>query len=657
MPGLRASCRASELRRPALRMDAAYFVPSSQPMRLRTALCLPFTLNTRSTQAQLAAGSFARCLSTKGKQGRKRGGKAARPRTAVREIRVPEICHAEHLATLLQQPVPRVMEVIGSADEAISSPLQPLGTELIELVAMEFGAIAQIVELDAHSRPLASEEERGSLSIRPPVVALMGHVDHGKTSLLDAFRGSAVAMGEAGGITQAISAFTIDEGTERAITFIDTPGHELFSAMRMRGATATDIVVLVVAVNAGVQPTTIQAIDYAREMELPVVVVANKIDRDGSDAALQRISGQLLSHGLQVEELGGEAPLVGVSAIKGTNLDLLREQLLLQAEMLELHTEHEGPAEGIVLEASTHKGLGVLASVLVRRGRLQLSDHLVVGTTYGRVRSIQGEHGRLKQALPSSAVLIAGLKEAPSAGDEFLVLPSEARAREVAEFRELKAQIEQGAIDKAPARVSRDAPSVPVVPAILKADCQGGLEALLEGAAHFPTDRVALKAVKAGIGSFTDSDLDLAHSIGAMLVGFNVSVPNKIRDHAQKLGLTIHSHKIIYEAIEALKVALEDAIPPLLEDVVLGTAEVRQIFTLTLTAKERKEGMFKKTNVAGSQVTSGEILVGAKVRVLRGEDVVFDGSPVSIKHFKEDIHKAKKGTECGIILSKFGEFQ
>lgn len=192
------------------------------------------------------------------------------------------------------------MEVIGSADEAISSPLQPLGTELIELVAMDFGAIAQIVELDAHSRPLASEEERGSLPIRPPVVALMGHVDHGKTSLLDAFRGSAIAMGEAGGITQAISAFTIDEGTERAITFIDTPGHELFSAMRMRGATATDIVVLVVAVNAGVQPTTIQAIEYAREMELPVVVVANKIDRDGSDAALQRISGQLLSHGLQV---------------------------------------------------------------------------------------------------------------------------------------------------------------------------------------------------------------------------------------------------------------------------------------------------------------------------------------------------------------------
>ena len=315
------------------------------------------------------------------------GGSGSGSKRKAAAVSVPELCTADRLAQALGTPVQKVMDAAEEMGEPLDSSSHPLPRELMELIGLEFNTTVSVVEVDLGRRPPPSEEEEQKLPLRPPVVTLMGHVDHGKTSLLDAFRGSSIAAGEAGGITQAISAFTVDEGTEQAITFIDTPGHEFFSAMRQRGATATDIVILVVAVNAGVQPTTVQAIEYAREMGAPVIVAANKIDRDGSEAARLRLGQQLLEAGLQVEEFGGEVPMIGISATQRTNLDQLREAVLLQAEMMELRSEREGPAEAIVLEASVRKGLGVVATLMVQRGCLKPSDCVVVGSGYGKARA------------------------------------------------------------------------------------------------------------------------------------------------------------------------------------------------------------------------------------------------------------------------------
>ena len=333
-------------------------------------------------------------------------------------------------------------------------------------------------------------------------------------------------------------------------------------------------------------------------------------------------------------------------------------QVLLQAEMLELHAEREGPAEGIVLEASPQKGLGIVSTVLVQRGKLRASDFLVVGNTYGKVRAMQGENGdRVKEALPAMAVRLAGLRDCPSAGDELLVMPSEVRAREVAEFRQRRAELEKLAELSMPTRLDRNAAEVPLVPAIVKADSQGALEALQEGVAHFPTNRVRFKPIRSGIGPLTEADVTFAASMGASVVGFGMQVPGKIEAQAEQAGVQVHSHKVIYHVIDAVKDLLEAAIPPVYEDVELGSATVQQTFTLTLKTRERKAGMSKFTQVAGSKVTTGEISRSAKVRVLRDEAMVHEGSVVSLKRFKEDVARVKQGSDCGVILADFGDFQ
>jgi len=503
---------------------------------------------------------------------------------------------------------------------------------------------------------LDDDDASADLLRRPPVVTVMGHVDHGKTSLLDAFRGSKVAEGEAGGITQGISAFIVDPGTPRAITFIDTPGHELFAAMRQRGATATDLILLVVAIESGVQDTTREAIRYALDSGTPLVVAANKADKAGADEQIEKLKQQLLQEGVMLEGMGGEVPLVPVSATKRMNLDELRDTLLLQAELLELHAPPTGRAEGVVIEATVHKGLGHLTTALVQSGRLKVGDHVVVGTTYGKVRVLQDESGnKMSEALPSTPVRFSGLKDLPSSGDELIVVESEKRAREVSEFRSDKLVLEREAA--ASQRRGRRVRNVIQVPVVIKADSQGSLEAVKEGLAHYPTSLVELSTVRAAVGAFSEGDIQLAASVKADMIGFNVPISKKLDVLATQAGVTVRSYDVIYKLVDGVKEVLEAKIPPAIDSVATGKAEVQEVFQLTLNRKDRREGMFKKTFVAGSRVVSGQAAATSKVAVMRGEEQLYDGHVISLKHFKQEVKTLKKGAECGIILHEFGEFE
>lgn len=533
-----------------------------------------------------------------------------------------------------------------------------LSAELIELIALESGVTVQTVgEIkDARRRPPPSPDELAALPLRPPVVTIMGHVDHGKTSMLDAFRGSELCAAEAGGITQTISAFLVDADGAEAMTFIDTPGHEFFSSMRQRGAHATDVVLLVVALDAGMQPTTIQAIQFAQEMGAPIVVAANKVDVPGNDKLMSKLHQQLLQHGLHPEELGGDVSVIPVSATKRLNLDTLREALLLHAEMLELHAEGAGPAEGVVLEAQMQKGLGVLATVLVQRGVLRRGDHVVAGTSYGRVKLLQDEEGRTAtQATPSVPVRVSGLRELPRAGDELLVMPSEQRAREVCEYRLARASAE--AREATSHAVGRKRGAARLVPVLLKADTQGGLEAVREGLSHFPKQQVELRYVRSGVGPLTAADVEFAETLDAAVLGYNVQVPHKVELYAEKLLVPVHAHKVIYSLVDSAKDILEAAIPPRLEDVTTGTVEVLQVFELILNAKDRKEGMSKRTKVAGCKVSVGEATFNSLARVERDGELLHEGKVVSLRHFKQEVRTVRKGSECGMVLANWSDLR
>ena len=577
--------------------------------------------------------------------------------SAARVAKLPDRCTAERLARELKMPLQALLRQARALGENAEGDTV-LSAELIELIGLESGVTVQTVgEIkDARRRPPPPPEELASLPLRPPVVTIMGHVDHGKTSMLDAFRGSELCAAEAGGITQTISAFQVDADSAEAMTFIDTPGHEFFSAMRQRGAHATDVVLLVVALDAGVQPTTVQAIQFAQEMEAPIVVAANKVDVPGNDKLMGKLHQQLLQHGLHPEELGGDVSVVPVSATRRLGLDKLREALLLHAEMLELHAEDAGAAEGLVLEAQMQKGMGVLATVLVQRGVLRRGDHVVAGTSYGRVKVLHDEEGRqAKQATPSVPVRVSGLRELPRAGDELLVMPSEQRAREVCEYRVARSSAE--ASEATQRSVGRKRGSARLVPVLLKADTQGALEAVREGLSHFPKQRVEMRYVRTGVGPLTAADVEFAETLDAAVLGYNVTVPHKVELYAEKLLVPVHAHKVIYSLVDAAKEILEAAIPPRLEDVATGAAEVLQVFELTLNGKDRKEGMSKRTKVAGCKVNTGEATVNSRARVERGGEVVHEGKVISLKHFKQEVRTVRKGSECGMVLANYSDLR
>jgi len=481
---------------------------------------------------------------------------------------------------------------------------------------------------------------------RPPIVTVMGHVDHGKTSILDAIRKSDVASGEAGGITQHIGAYSVMHG-DRSITFLDTPGHEAFSSMRARGAKVTDIVVLVVAADDGVMPQTIEAISHAKDAKVPLIVAVNKIDKHNVN--FDRVYTELTEHGIQAEEWGGDTQFVKCSALKGQGIDDLLEAIVLQAEVLDLRASEDGRAEGAVIEAHLDKGRGPVATLVVQRGTLVPGDFVVCGTEIGRVRAMVDHNGKqLKKAGPSQAVEIIGLGGVPMAGDKFNVVQDERTAREAADFRSEQARRDASRKSSAAtledllARVKSD--EIPEVPIIVKGDTQGSVEAICESILKLSTPKVRNKVIHSAVGGVTESDLTLASASKAIVIAFNVRAARGMEDYAEKSGVLIRYFNIIYDIVDALKSIMVGKLPPIVNEVVTGHAEVRKTISVP-----------KMGTVAGSAVIDGKITRNAHCRLIRDSIVVYQGKLGSLRRFKDDVKEVVQGYECGIGIEGYND--
>ncbi|MGO9446886.1 MAG: translation initiation factor IF-2, partial [Thiobacillaceae bacterium] len=483
---------------------------------------------------------------------------------------------------------------------------------------------------------------------RAPVVTVMGHVDHGKTSLLDYIRRAKVAASEAGGITQHIGAYHV-ETPKGMITFLDTPGHEAFTAMRARGAKVTDLVVLVVAADDGVMPTTIEAIHHAKAAGQPILVAVNKIDKP--DANPERIRQELASQQVVPEEWGGDAMFVDVSAKTGQGIDNLLEAILLQAEVLELKAPTLAPAKGVIIEARLDKGRGPVATLLVQSGTLKRGDVILAGPAFGRVRAMFDENSKnINQAGPSIPVEIQGLSEVPNAGDDALVLPDERKAREIALFRQGKyrdvklAKQQAAKLENMFEQMAEG--EAKQMPLILKADVQGSYEGLANALQKLSTAEVKVNIIHSGVGAITESDINLALASKAVVIGFNVRADAQARKLAESAGVEIRYYNIIYEAVDEVKAALAGLLSPERKENVLGQVEIRQVFQVP-----------KVGAVAGCMVLSGSVRRGARVRLLRDNVVLFDGELDSLKRFKDDVKEVKEGFECGLSLKNFNEIK
>ena len=534
-----------------------------------------------------------------------------------------------------------------------------LGAELgykIEVVSPEdeekelFGAFN--IDLEAEADAETDEE----LEARPPVVTVMGHVDHGKTRLLDAIRNAEVASGEAGGITQHIGAYQVHaehEGVERAITFIDTPGHEAFTAMRARGAKVTDIAILVVAADDGVMPQTIEALNHAQAADVPIVVAVNKIDVEGANP--DKVRQQLTEYNLVAEEYGGDTMFVNVSAKQGQNIDTLLEAVLLTADAaLDLRANPNKDARGVAIEANLDRGRGAVATVLVQSGTLRVGDGIVAGMAHGRVRALLDEHGNhVQEAGPSRPVLVMGLAAVPRAGDTFIVAPDDRTARQIAERRE--AAERQASLAKARKRISLEdlnqalaQGKVETLNLILKGDGSGSVEALEDALMQIDVgEEVEMRVIDRGVGAITMNNINLAVASDAVIIGFNVRAEGQNADYADKEGVEIRYYSVIYQAIEELEAALKGMLKPEYEEAELGTAEIREIF------RSSKFG-----NIAGSLVRSGEIRRGSKARITRKGIVVTEKLEIAgLRRFKDDVTEVRDGYECGINLGSFNDLQ
>ncbi|NBS96623.1 MAG: translation initiation factor IF-2, partial [Betaproteobacteria bacterium] len=476
---------------------------------------------------------------------------------------------------------------------------------------------------------------------------VMGHVDHGKTSLLDSIRRAKVAAGEAGGITQHIGAYHV-ETPRGVITFLDTPGHEAFTAMRARGAKATDIVILVVAADDGVMPQTIEAIHHAKAAGVPIVVAMNKIDK--AEANPERLKQELVGHEVVPEEYGGDSPFVPVSAKTGQGIDALLENVLLQAEVLELHAPRETPAKGLVIEARLDKGRGPVATVLVQSGTLRRGDVVLAGSAYGRVRAMLDENGKpIQEAGPSIPVEIQGLAEVPLAGEEVIVLADERKAREIAlfrqgKFRDVKLAKQQAA--KLENMFDQLGEGVQTLPLIIKSDVQGSQEALVHAMLKLSTDEVKVQVVHAAVGAITESDVNLALASKAVILGFNVRADVQARKVAEGQGVDIRYYGVIYDAVDEVKTAMTGLLAPEKREETIGLVEIRQVFPVS-----------KVGNIAGCMVLEGIVRRNARVRLLRSGVVVWTGELDSLKRFKDDVREVKEAFECGLMLKNQNDIQ
>ncbi len=567
----------------------------------------------------------------------------------VLEVHVPETITVSELAHKMAIKASEVIKHLMKLGQMVTMN-QPLDQDTAMIVVEEMGHTAVVAALD-DPEAFTDEESgqtEGEALPRAPVVTVMGHVDHGKTSLLDYIRTAKVAAGEAGGITQHIGAYHVQ--TPRGmISFLDTPGHEAFTAMRARGAKATDIVILVVAADDGVMPQTREAIKHAKAANVPLVVAINKIDKPGANP--ERVKNELVSEEVIPEELGGNSPFVPVSAKTGEGIDALLEQVLLQAEVLELKAPVEAMAKGLVIEARLDKGRGPVATVLVQSGTLQAGDIVLAGSTYGKVRAMLDENGKaVKSAGPSIPVEIQGLTEVPQAGDEFMVLPDERRAREIATYRAGRFRntklAKQQAAKLENIFTDMTAGEVKTVPIIVKADVQGSQEALAQSLVKLSTDEIKVQMVYAAVGGVTESDVNLAIASKAVIIGFNTRADAGARKLAEGNGVDIRYYNIIYDAVDDLKAAMSGMLTPDKKEEVIGTAEIRQVFKVS-----------KIGSIAGCMVTSGVVRRNARLRLLRDNTVIFTGELDSLKRFKDDAREVKESFECGLNIKNYNDIQ
>ncbi len=568
-----------------------------------------------------------------------------------RDVILPETITIQELAGRMSERGVDVIKLLMKQGQ-MAKITDVIDADTAQLIAEELGhTVRRVAEADVEEGLFDTPDTGEDLVPRPPVVTIMGHVDHGKTSLLDAIRHANVVSGEAGGITQHIGAYQITAPNGGKVTFIDTPGHAAFTAMRARGAKVTDIVVLVVAADDGVMPQTAEAIAHARAAKVPMIVAINKIDKP--DAKPERVRSELLQHEVQVESLGGDTLEVEVSATKNLNLDKLLELISLQAELLDLRANPDRPAEGTVIEARLDKGRGPVATVLVQRGTLKVGDLIVGGSQWGRVRALLGDKGEIRaEAGPSMPVEVLGFSGSPEAGDRVAVVETEARAREITEYRERQRR-EQAAARGTVARGSlADMMSQlktagrKEFPLVIKGDVQGSVEAILATLEKLNTEEVAARVIHAGVGGITESDITLAEASGAAVIGFNVRAHKEARALAEQSGIEIRYYNVIYNLVDDVKAAMSGLLAPTLREDMLGNAEILEVFTISKVGK-----------VAGCRVIDGTVQRGANVRLIRDNVVVHEGKLSTLKRFKDEVKEVQAGQECGMAFENYQDMR
>jgi translation initiation factor IF-2 len=569
----------------------------------------------------------------------------------VREVTVPEAITIQELANRMAERAVDVIRILMQQGQMVKIT-DVIDADTAQLVAEELGhTVKRVAESDVEEGLFDTADAPEDLLPRPPVVTVMGHVDHGKTSLLDAIRSTEVAAGEAGGITQHIGAYQVTTGSGGKITFIDTPGHAAFTAMRARGARVTDVVVLVVAADDGVMPQTVEAIHHAKAAKVPMIVAINKIDKP--DARPERVRTELLQHEVQVEVMGGEVLDVEVSATKKTNLDQLLEVLALQADILELKANPNRPAEGTVIEARLDRGRGPVATVLVQRGTLKVGDVIVAGAESGRVRALLSDTGaNVESAGPSTPVEVLGFNGTPEAGDRLAVVDSDARAREVTNYRARQKRESmvartagmRGSLEQMMSQLKTAGRKE--FPLIIKADVQGSMEAIIGALDKLGTEEVGARIIISGVGGITESDVTLAEASGAAIIGFNVRAHKEAREAAERAGIEIRYYNIIYNLVDDVKQAMSGLLAPTLRETTLGNAQILEIFNVSKIGK-----------VAGCRVTDGTVERGANVRLIRDNVVIHEGKLSQLKRFKDDVREVTAGQECGMAFENYQDMR
>jgi translation initiation factor IF-2 len=628
--------------RPATARPAA---PRGAPAKERGRLTLVTALRADEVRERSVA-SFRR------RTQRLKGHASAEPKEKlVREVIIPDAITISDLANRMSERAVDVIRLLMKQGQMLQIN-DVIDADTAQLIAEEMGhSVRRVSEADVEEGLFGVADDPGHSTPRAPVVTVMGHVDHGKTSLLDSIRSTNVTAGEAGGITQHIGAYQVVAPSGAKITFIDTPGHAAFTAMRARGAKVTDIVVLVVAADDGVMPQTVEAIHHAKAAKVPIIVAINKIDKP--DAKPERVRNELLQHEIQVETLGGDVVDVEVSATKKTNIDKLLEMIGLQAEILDLKANPERPAEGTVIEAKLDRGRGPVATVLVQRGTLLVGDLVVAGAEWGRVRALVSDTGEpIDTAGPSTPVEVLGFSGTPDAGDRLAVVENEGRAREVTDYRArqkrektaARATGMRGSLEQMMAQAKTSGRKE--FPLVIKADVQGSLEAVIGSLDKLGTDEVAARVLHAGVGGISESDVTLAEASGVPIIAFNVRANKEAREAAERAGIEIRYYNIIYDLVDDVKKAMSGLLPPTLRETMLGNAQILEIFKVS-----------KVGNIAGCRVTDGTVERGANVRLIRDNVVIHEGKLSQLKRFKDDAKEVSAGMECGMAFENYQDMR